>query len=76
MLRRVGRDGAVEGLVAEIAPRADGVGVDVDLEGELGHDGLVSLFDGVVGGVVDPTGEPPGSSQGRWWLIRQRNNRQ
>ena len=43
MLRRVRRYRSVEGLVAQIAPRADGVRVDVDFEGELGHLGSVLL---------------------------------
>ena len=44
MLGRVGRDRAVEGLAAQIAPRADGVRVDVDFEGELGHLGFFESF--------------------------------
>ena len=41
VLGRVSRYRAVEGLVAQIAPRADGVRVDVDFEGEPSH---LSLF--------------------------------
>ena len=44
VLRRVRRYRSVEGLVAQIAPRADGVRVDVDFEGELGHLGSVVLL--------------------------------
>ncbi len=40
VLGRVSRYRAVEGLVAQIAPRADGIRVDVNFEGEPGHLGF------------------------------------